>query len=429
MSDPAIRIVGIGKRYEIGAAQQRHDTLRDHLVDRLRSLLPGARRDRGRTTEFWALRNVTFDVARGEVLGVIGRNGAGKSTLLKVLSRITVPTTGRAEVYGRLGSLLEVGTGFNTELTGRENIYLNGAIMGMRTSEINRKFDEIVDFSGVEQFIDTPVKRYSSGMYVRLAFAVAAHLEPEILIVDEVLAVGDASFQKKCLGKMGDVAKQGRTVLFVSHNMAAVQNLCTTGVVMSAGEVVFRGTAFDASQHYLSAMGSRNFGMVDLSKHAGRLEGSVPILRAIGLLSNESPSRYSESVRPGDDIVFEIHYDAEDLVLDNAVLGIQSSLGERVFTVGGRFSPDFNWTMSGKGILTCRIRGIALAPGEYKVMVAMGRRMQRADIDTVEDALTFSVEALDYFGTGHTLLPGQGYFAVRSDWRMHAIAESVATTA
>ena len=218
-----------------GQAQQRHDTLRDALAAGLRAPAPswlqrdgGNRRDRHEQDTIWALKDVSFEVKRGEVVGIIGRNGAGKSTLLKILSRITEPTEGRAVINGRVGSLLEVGTGFHPELTGRENIYLNGAILGMTQAEIERKFDEIVAFAEIEKFLDTPVKRYSSGMYVRLAFAVAAHLEPEILLVDEVLAVGDAAFQKKCLGKMGDVAQEGRTVLFVSHNMAPYSD-CATG--------------------------------------------------------------------------------------------------------------------------------------------------------------------------------------------------------
>jgi lipopolysaccharide transport system ATP-binding protein len=427
MSDIAIRVAGLSKMYQIGALRRRHDTLRDQMAHGLRSLLRRTGASTARDKTFWALKNVSFDVKHGEVLGLIGRNGAGKSTLLKVLSRITVPTSGHAEIFGRMASLLEVGTGFSAELTGRENIYLNGAIMGMGKAEIDRKFDEIVDFSGVEQFIDTPVKRYSSGMYVRLAFAVAAHLEPEILIVDEVLAVGDAAFQKKCLGKMGSVAKEGRTVIFVSHNMAAVQNLCQTGVVLANGEVMFRGSALDALEHYLASASSRGFGCVDLTRHPGRTPDSRTLLQSIGLLDNENPVVYRDSVKPGEDIVFEIQYDTGDLSLDNAVLGICSSLGERIFTVGARFSSGFSWQMRGKGRLTCRVPRVALAAGEYKVMVAMGRRMHRKDLDCVEDALSFRVEALDYFGTGETLLPGQGHVAVQSEWRMASVPEELAS--
>ena len=234
MPDIAVRVDNLSKRYYLGALQQRQDTLRDALVSVFRR---SGSRTLPLSEELWALKDVSFEVKQGEVLGIVGRNGAGKSTLLKLLSRITEPTSGRAEIQGRVASLLEVGTGFHPELSGRENIYLNGAILGMHRNEIERKFDEIVDFSGIERFLDTPVKRYSSGMYVRLAFAVAAHLEPEILFVDEVLSVGDAQFQKKCLGKMGNVAKEGRTILFVSHNMVAMQSLCQRAIVAGCRRV------------------------------------------------------------------------------------------------------------------------------------------------------------------------------------------------
>lgn len=245
MSDIAIRVEGLSKQYRIGARQERYKALRDCLTEamaapfrRAASLLRGQATGAAELNEtIWALRDVSFEVKQGEVIGVIGRNGAGKSTLLKILSRITEPTKGYAEIYGRVGSLLEVGTGFHPELTGRENIFLNGAILGMRRREIERKFDEIVAFAEIEKFIDTPVKHYSSGMYVRLAFAVAAHMEPKILIVDEVLAVGDYEFQKKCLGRMEDVGKAGRTILFVSHNMVAIDSLCSKCIYLESGKV------------------------------------------------------------------------------------------------------------------------------------------------------------------------------------------------
>ena len=260
MSDIAIRVEGLGKRYRIGARRERYRSLRDTIADAARWPIRATQslfsRNGGNGNEentFWALKDVSFEVQRGEVVGVIGRNGAGKSTLLKILSRITEPTTGRAEIHGRVGSLLEVGTGFHPELTGRENIYLNGAILGMKKREIDCKFDEIVAFAEVEKFIDTMVKYYSSGMYLRLAFAVAAHLEPEILLVDEVLAVGDAAFQKKCLGKMRDVSREGRTVLFVSHNMAAVQALCPKAILLYQGAVKFGGSSVEAVTMNLSS--------------------------------------------------------------------------------------------------------------------------------------------------------------------------------
>jgi lipopolysaccharide transport system ATP-binding protein len=240
MSAPIISIHGLGKRYELGA-DAGHDTLRDHLTSVARRLV-GRGGETAKPRDFWALREVSFDVQPGEVVGIVGRNGAGKSTLLKLLSQISEPTEGEIRIRGRIASLLEVGTGFHPELSGRENVFLNGAILGMSRAEIRAKFDEIVAFAEIERFLDTPVKRYSSGMYVRLAFAVAAHLEPEILVVDEVLAVGDAAFQAKCLAKMDDVAgKHGRTVLFVSHNLSAVQSLCQTGVMLEAGRLIERG--------------------------------------------------------------------------------------------------------------------------------------------------------------------------------------------
>jgi lipopolysaccharide transport system ATP-binding protein len=251
---PIVRAKNLSKQYIIGTREAAYGTLRESIVEAVRGPL---RRLRGRNGKrkpetIWALKDASFEVASGEVVGIIGRNGAGKSTLLKVLSRITEPTTGRAELYGRVASLLEVGTGFHPELTGRENIFLNGAILGMKKTEIDRKFDQIVEFSELEKFLDTPVKRYSSGMYMRLAFAVASHLEPEILVVDEVLAVGDAQFQKKCLGKMSDVATEGRTVLFVSHNMVAIQSLCKRALWLERGEIVEDGAAGAVVSNYLN---------------------------------------------------------------------------------------------------------------------------------------------------------------------------------
>lgn len=281
MSDIVIKVENLSKCYHIGGPVERHPTLRDTLMDVPKTLL---RRVRGghafQDVTIWALKNVSFGIKRGEVVGIIGRNGAGKTTLLKILSRITEPNEGLAEVRGRVGTLLEVGTGFHPELTGRENIYLCGAILGMKKAEIDRKFDEIVEFSGVEQFIDTPVKRYSSGMQVRLAFAVAAHLEPEILLVDEVLAVGDVAFQQKCLGKMKDVTGEGRTVLLVSHNMAAIRNLCERTLLIDSGLLVVDGRTDQAVAKYLD----RNLqeGAVATQEHIER--------KVTGYIKRENPT-------------------------------------------------------------------------------------------------------------------------------------------
>lgn len=375
MSDTAIRVEDISKRYKIGVKS--HDTIKDLLASSLNGFF---RRSSGSSLNpqlstlnsppsdyIWALKDVSFDVKRGETLGIIGANGAGKSTLLKILSRITEPTSGRAEVYGRVGSLLEVGTGFHGELTGRENIYLNGAVLGMRKVEIDRKFDEIVDFSGVEKFIDTPVKRYSSGMYVRLAFAVAAHLEPEIMIVDEVLAVGDAEFQKKCLGKMGDVAKEGRTVLFVSHNMDAMQRLCSRCFLLEDGKVISQGTTASTVTRYLSSnsQGSQPNKWIDVS-HATRTGTGEARFVAV---------RYS-SLK--EDVAFQPYSNGP---LEFA-LAIESDLGRSVGSVAlSIFSRNGTLLVNadtislgqvvnlrkGQTVVTMRIEGLYLNPGVYVV--------------------------------------------------------------
>lgn len=251
--DCAIRVEALSKKYRLGEQTKGYKTLRDAITEKFSGLSKLRFRKNGgenRREEFWALRDVSFEVKRGEVVGIIGHNGAGKSTLLKILSRITEPTRGTADIYGRVGSLLEVGTGFHLELTGRENIFLNGAILGMKEHDVSRRFDEIVEFAGVERFVDTPIKHYSSGMHLRLAFAVAAHLEPDILLIDEVLAVGDMAFQKKCLNKMENVATEGRTVLFVSHNMGAIKELCQTALVLKNGKIDFHGKVAQGIQHY-----------------------------------------------------------------------------------------------------------------------------------------------------------------------------------
>jgi lipopolysaccharide transport system ATP-binding protein len=308
MSEIVIRVEGLSKQYRIGAQREPYLTLRDSIAQwsaRLVGALSGRRREEPDGTLFWALRDVSFEVKHGEVLGIIGPNGAGKSTLLKILSRITEPTAGRVEIHGRVGSLLEVGTGFHAELTGRENIYLNGAILGMRKAEIDRKFDAIVAFADLGRFIDTPVKRYSSGMYVRLAFAVAAHLEPEILVVDEVLAVGDAEFQRKCLGKMQDVASTGRTVLFVSHNMGSIQRLCSRGILLNAGVITMNGSVEKAVSEYL-ALGMSRLGervWSDLATAPGN-----DVVRLLGMRCRNARGEVCSQFDVRDPVALEIEY-------------------------------------------------------------------------------------------------------------------------
>ncbi|HQT93684.1 MAG: ABC transporter [Acidobacteria bacterium 21-70-11] len=302
MSAPAIRVSGLGKRYRIGE-RLRYKSLRESVSNAVTRTFRGGRRAE---ETIWALKDVSFELALGEVVGVIGRNGAGKSTLLKVLSRITEPTEGRVELNGRVGSLLEVGTGFHLELTGRENIYLNGAILGMKRAEIDRKFDEIVAFAEVERFLDTPVKHYSTGMYLRLAFAVAAHLEPEILLVDEVLAVGDAAFQKKCLGKMETVGREGRTVVFVSHSMSAITRLCQRGLLLDAGRVVLDGSAGQAAATYmrsdLGTTAARRWDDTDWAPGDGTVR-----LRAVCVRTREGA--VTDVVDIGAPVAVEIEYD------------------------------------------------------------------------------------------------------------------------
>jgi len=312
-----LRVEGLGKSYRIGEREP-YKALRDVITDMLTApvrLARGIRRAKPAPTDrIWALSGVSFDVRQGEVLGLIGRNGAGKSTLLKVLSRITEPTEGQVTLRGRVGSLLEVGTGFHPELTGRENIFLNGTILGMRRAEIARRFDEIVEFSGVERFLDTPVKRYSSGMQVRLAFAVAAHLEPEILLVDEVLAVGDAEFQEKCLGKMRDVTREGRTVVFVSHNLAAVRSLCTRALLLEQGQLVFDGSADHAVDRYLQrAGGARDSAVVEGDALAARLiksrvYGDSPLFRCSRIAILDEGGTPSVSFRSDDEATVAIDF-------------------------------------------------------------------------------------------------------------------------
>jgi len=393
----AVRVRELSKEYRIGHRIERYKTLRESLASLVSAparLLRRRRRSDEGDDLLWALRDVNFEVRQGEVVGIVGRNGAGKSTLLKILARITDPTHGTAEIHGRVGSLLEVGTGFHPELTGRENIYLNGAILGMRRAEIGRKFDEIVAFSEVEKFIDTPVKRYSSGMYLRLAFAVAAHLEPEILLVDEVLAVGDADFQKKCLGKMGDVAEEGRTVLFVSHNMPAVQALCARAILLRAGTVAVDGSTGEVLREYLGhLLATAAHAFEDNPDRRG--DGSVR-LTAARVLDEEG--RPCERVVAGKPITLEFSYEnpigAERF---DFALAIVNHL---IIGVAHMSTPiaGFSIVAGAEGVVTCRIPTLPLPQGEYRVVTNL--RYQGQQTDHIPNALAFSVESSVFFKTG-----------------------------
>lgn len=351
----AIKVENLGKKFIIG--HKLEGDLRGSFSRRMGRLM--ARDGGGTREEFWALKDVSFEIKKGEAVGIIGRNGAGKSTLLKILSRITDPSKGRFEINGRVSSLLEVGTGFHPELTGRENIYLNGTILGMRRAEIRKKFDAIVDFSGVEKFLDTPVKHYSSGMKVRLAFSVAAHLEPEILIIDEVLAVGDAEFQRKCLGKMDEVSKgEGRTVLFVSHNMGAVESLCTKGIVVSQGRVVYQGHVTDTVRHYLQMTSSEEVSNDRLNEHVSIEEFSLS-------------STIVRSLEPLD-LTLKLVSDEENEIHGLAIL-FYNSLNDRVAILDLR--EGLRSQKSSKVEINATIHSLPFIEGEYKLGVFVKSRL------------------------------------------------------
>jgi lipopolysaccharide transport system ATP-binding protein len=422
MGDIAVRVEDLCKRYEIGAARRRHDTLRDQIADGLKTLFGNNGRPRQRKESIWALKDVSFEIKHGEVVGVIGRNGAGKSTLLKILSRITEPTTGYADIHGRVGSLLEVGTGFHGELTGRENIYLNGAILGMKKWEIDKKFDEIVAFSEVEKFMDTPVKRYSSGMYVRLAFAVAAHLEPEILIVDEVLSVGDALFQQKCLGKMGNVAKEGRTVLLVSHNMPTIQSLCDCAVLMENGRMVAEGKPSVVVDRYLYKNSEEiitDAGVLPLRDHPRRLPNMRPALTRMWL--TDVDNNILTSVAMGAEVVFHVEYEVEGFVRQPIVgLTFETPAGHRVFGTNNKMAPGALITNGpSRGILSCHVPRLPLVAGEYFITVAFAISAED-NFDKIERAFKLKVLESDVYGTGHIPVREDGDCVLDCSWRYAA---------
>ena len=380
MSSDAIVARDVGKRYLLGAS----------ATEGVRSLLRRRKRE-----EFWALKDVTFGVRQGEVVGLIGRNGAGKSTLLKVLSRITEPTTGTIDLFGRVGSLLEVGTGFHPELTGRENVYLNGGILGMTRRDINARFDEIVDFSGVGRFLDTPVKRYSSGMFVRLAFAVAAHLEPEILIVDEVLAVGDVPFQKKCLGKMKTTASDGRTVLFVSHQIAAVRALCPRSILMKSGRIEMDGPTEQVAQAYARShlpAGARAVARPD----PATATGSPRLVEARALFEN----RPDPQPLMGSRLSIEIDFEGDDPIEPAVGIVINNGDGVPVVHASTRYAPpggEFQRPRR-RGTVRFDFGQVPLNAGDYAVTIYLGR--EERDTHVLPDCLGFEVQEHDLFGVG-----------------------------
>jgi lipopolysaccharide transport system ATP-binding protein len=360
----------------------------------------------------WALRNLSFQVQQGEVLGIIGRNGAGKSTILKILSRVTTQTSGEVKVKGRIASLLEVGTGFHPELTGRENIYLNGAILGMNRREIARKFDEIVDFAEVEKFIDTPVKRYSSGMYVRLAFAVAAHLEPEILIVDEVLAVGDAQFQKKCLGKMGEVAHEGRTVLFVSHNMAAIAGICEKTMVMDQGSITAIDNPQKATQIYLNLFSKGSEVFFEDAKHSG--EGPIQFS---SFHVETADGNKSDQLISGSPVNFVIGYQSPEKLVRNVGVSIVifSSDGVRLTNLWNEYHSGKPFdSIPGTGNFVCKMDKLPFRTGQY--IVNLYCSVDDRTSDFIERAAAFDVTDGDFYGSGRISRNANGYFFIEHMW-------------
>ncbi len=423
---PAIQVENLSKQYLIGTQRSAgYQTLRESLTvatstawkrvrRRQRSSANG--RSRGDIDLLWALNDVSFDVQPGEVVGIIGRNGAGKSTLLKILSRITEPTFGRATIRGRIGSLLEVGTGFHPELTGRENVYMNGSTLGMSRREITRRFDEIVHFADVERFLETPVKRYSSGMYVRLAFAVAAHMDTEILFIDEVLAVGDSAFQAKCMAKMSAIRQSGRTILFVSHNMAAVANLCSRSVLVEAGRLRYFGDTPSCLRRYSASAQSSTASDLDLTDHHARTAGSQPLIRRLRFLNVAGD--VTNRVCSGDTLELEFTIDAmETTDVPRLSVGFDDLSGTRLFSVSTVLSDSRLPQLSSKSRVLCTIPQLPLAPGRYLLSLGAGTLYEPGQ-DILVHAASLDVDGGDFYGAGQVPHEGLGRFLVRSNWRV-----------
>lgn len=414
MTSAAVEAEGLSKRYRLGQNQTPYGRLTESIANVLAAPLRRARaKSSERAGQIWALKDVSLRIEQGEVIGIIGRNGAGKTTLLKVLSRITEPTEGWARLNGRVGSLLEVGTGFHPELTGRENIALNGAILGMSRAETNRKFDDIVSFAEVERFIDTPVKRYSSGMYMRLAFAVAAHLEPDILFVDEVLAVGDTAFQRKCLGRMDSIAHEGRTILFVSHNMAAVQSICKRAYLLDGGRVAQEGPTHDVVDTFLATVSAS--ARQTLSQRQDR-QGSGR-LRFTDITRGATRTGGTDTVQSGDDLTISLGYSAQDTT---PLTNVNVSIG--VYTITGQCVSVFNNEIAGaefaslpaRGSIVCEVGRLPLSPGQYVLNVYC--EVNGVLADWVQSAATLSIDPGDFFGTGRLPPESHGGVLLPQDW-------------
>jgi lipopolysaccharide transport system ATP-binding protein len=414
---PIIQVENLSKLYYLGRRSQASASPGDAFINAVKS--PLGMFARGRRTAaarpFRALQDLSFEVGRGEILGIIGRNGAGKSTLLKILSRVTKPTSGRADIYGRVGCLLEVGTGFHPDLSGRENIYLNGAILGMKREEIARKFDEIVDFAGSGDFLDTPVKHYSSGMYLRLAFAVAAHLEPEILLLDEILAVGDAAFQKKCLSKMQEVSHAGRTILFVSHNMAAVQQMCERVLLLDSGRLREEGTPAAVISHYLSDASQEDDGDFDLTNHPARLPGCAPVIRRLRL-SDEGGSS-STRFHPDQEMTVELHLEPGAVIREPRIaISIEDHVGQRITTVASYFQNDALPDIEKPCRVSC-VLPVRLGSGRYLLSVSIASKYQGM-IDGLHHAAWFEVVWRNNFDNGEAYDPVYGPALTPSTWKL-----------
>jgi lipopolysaccharide transport system ATP-binding protein len=426
MPAPAIRIHHLGKRYRIGE-MERYKTLRDTMtvaaINAAKGIASPFRKKNSAETApsrrpyIWALKDVSFDIFHGDAVGIIGPNGAGKSTLLKLLSRITEPTEGQAEIYGRIGSLLEVGTGFHPELTGRENIYMSGAVLGMRRAEIDRKFDDILAFAELEKFVDTPVKRFSSGMFVRLAFAVAANLETEILLVDEVLSVGDSAFQQKSLKRMQELTQEGRTILFVSHNLATIQSLCDRAILLSRGHVVADGEPFSVIDFYQTMARTRPEGAGSIAQSS---DGKVELV-AVDFL--DTKGAHLDNVFCGQDVSLRLLFNAKEDIGQAVVnVGIENSLGIRVALLSNLLVGQDLVLRGSQTEILCRIPTLPLAPGEYSMSVKLSGSL--GPLISAPNSVPFRVETGDFFGSGKMIEKWWlGSTLIRHDWTVRESKE------